>query len=73
MEGYKRIAKEAGVSVEEVRGMMSRAYVKGLRSHTIVLPKMGGRWMRLRCIMPFMLDIVILLLFWELVTLSRKR
>lgn len=28
MEGYKRIAKEAGVSVEEVRGVMSRAYVK---------------------------------------------
>lgn len=28
MESYKQIAEEAGVSVEEVRGLMTRAYVK---------------------------------------------
>ena len=28
MESYKRIAKEAGVSVGEVRELMARAYVK---------------------------------------------
>ena len=27
MESYKRIAKEAGVSVDEVRELMARAYV----------------------------------------------
>ena len=28
MNSYKKIAEEAGVSVEEVRGLMARAYVK---------------------------------------------
>lgn len=30
MESYKRIAKEAGVSVDEVRELMARAYVTGV-------------------------------------------
>lgn len=43
MNSYKQIAEEAGVSIEEVRELMARAYVKGLRFRTIVLPKMGVR------------------------------
>lgn len=73
MENYKQIAKEASVSVESVRELMARACVKGLRRPTIALPKMGVRWMRLRCFTPFTLIIVAPPSYWELGTLSRKR